>query len=304
MLRSYGIWRRRAIFAYFDLILERQEMALRLAPLLAVLLGALSHIAAAQADSTAWTFFPDRTLFSPLMANHEEPRMGIQQEIGGSAMKVAVGNAVQVFEYHSGTTTLQGSLLFFVYALANDYRGYLLKIDAADGYFGLGFSYHTDTPFSFRLRAIHLSAHLVDGHFNDATMRWRDDKIPFPFSRNYGELVGAYSSSVGGFPLRLYAGFGYAPIIKPKEIRKFSTLAGWELQSPGRTRAYLAHHFSLLGTPTYIGSNTLEGGVKFANAAGRGIRLFLVYQNGLDNFCEYYNERKEFAGAGFAVEFW
>jgi len=292
------------IFAYFELILERLEMAMRLAPILAVLLGALSQMAVAQTDSTAWTFFPGRTLFSPLVANHEEPRIGFQQEIGSSVMKVAIGNAVEMFEYRSGTSTLQGSLLFFVYALANDYRGYLLKIDAADGYFGLGFSYHTDSPFTFRFRVIHLSAHLVDGHFNDETMRWRDDKIPFPFSRNYGELVGAYSSTLADFPLRLYAGMGYAPIIKPKEIRKFSALAGWELQSRGRTSAYLAHHFSLLGTPTYIGSNTLEGGVKFANPAGRGIRLFLVYQNGWDNFCEYYNERREFAGAGFAVEFW
>jgi hypothetical protein len=278
-------------------------MATRNTPVLVLLLMMIFQTAAAQSDSSHWAFFPDRTLFAPLMANHEEPRMGMQQEIGSSAMKVAVGNAVELFEHHSSNDTLRCNLLFFVYALANDYRGFRLKIDAADGFFGLGFSYHTSSPLSFRFRMIHLSAHLVDGHYNDATAQWRDNKIPFPFSRNYGEVVAAYSSSMRVFPYRLYAGMSYAPIIKPKEIRAFSALAGWELHSPGATHAYIAHHFSLLGTPTYIGSNTIEGGVKFGNASGRGIRVFLVYQNGWDNFCEYYNERKEFVGAGFAVEF-
>jgi len=272
--------------------------------MLTAILSVVTSLSAGQTDSTHWTFLPDRTRFPPFMANHEEPRIGFQQEIGDSPMKVAIGNAMPVFEYHSNTDTLQASLLIFAYAQANDYRGYRLKIDAADGFFGLAFSYHTGSPFSFRFRMLHLSAHLVDGHYNDATMQWRDNKIPFPFSRNYGELASAYATALGSWPLRVYTGLAYAPIIKPKTIKAFSALAGWELHSPGATHAYAAHHFSLLGTPTYIGSHTLEAGVKFGNAAGRGIRLFLVYQNGWDNFSEYYNERKEFVGAGFAVEFW
>jgi hypothetical protein len=272
--------------------------------LLISLVVALPSSGTGQTDSSHWEFFPDRTIFAPFMANHEEPRMGFQQEIGNSPMKVAIGNAVPVFEHRSTTDTLQGSLLFFAYAQANDYRGYRLKIDAADGFFGLAFSYHWGSPLSFRFRMLHLSAHLVDGHYNDATMQWRDNKIPFPYSRNYGELSAAYAVSPGAWPIRVYSGFSYAPIIKPKVIKGFSVMAGWEVHSPGATHAYAAQHFYLLGTPTYIGSNTIEAGVKFGNAAGRGIRLFLVYQNGWDNFCEYYNERKEFVGAGFAVEFW
>jgi hypothetical protein len=269
---------------------------------IACILGSFS--ATAQTDSSHWAFLPERTLFAPLMANHEEPRMGFQQEFGSSTMKVAIGNAVQLFDYHSGTDTVQCGLLFIAYAQANDYRGYRLKIDAADGFFGLSFSYNTDSRLNFRLRMIHLSAHLVDGHFNDETMQWRDNKIPFPFSRNYAEIVAAYSVDMQSWQLRPYAGVSYAPIIKPKVIKGFSALAGWELHSPGMIHAYVAHHFSFLGTPTYIGSNTIETGVKFGGHSGRGLRVFLVYHNGWDNFCEYYNERKEFVGAGFAVEWW
>jgi hypothetical protein len=230
--------------------------------------------------------------------------MGIQQEIGSSEMKVAIGNAFETLEYRNGTDTIRLSVLFFAYALANDASGYRLKIDAADGFFGLGFSYNSDSHLSFRFRALHLSAHLVDGHYDTETDQWRDGKEPFPFSRNYGEIVAAYTNSFRDLPFRLYAGFSYAAIIKPTAIRPWAGLAGYELHSGGGTHAYFAHHFSLMGTPVYIGGNTIEAGVKFGNWQNRGARLFVVYQNGWNNFGEYYNERREFFGVGFAFDFW
>ncbi len=255
-------------------------------------------------DSSRVSWFPVNTLFPPLFANHEEPRIGIQQEIGTSRMKVAIGNALDALEYVRGTDTIRASILFFAYALANDHRGYRLKIDAADGFFGLGFSYHTGSPLSFRFRILHLSAHLVDGHYNDDTQSWRDGRVPFPFSRNYGELIGAYSSNLSAYPVRLYAGLSYSAIVKPREIRKWTAIAGWELRTPGSTHGYIASHFFLMGTPTIIGSNTIEAGIKFGAWTGRGARLFLVYQNGWDNFGEYYNVRREAISAGFAFDFW
>jgi hypothetical protein len=230
--------------------------------------------------------------------------MGIQQQIGSSRMEVAIGNALDVFEYQCGNDTLRASVLFFAYALANDYRGYRLKIDAADGFFGIGFTYRTNSPFSLRFRALHLSAHLVDGHYNDELAAWRDGETPFPFSRNYGDLTVAYTDALGSYPMRLYSGISYAPIVKPKEIRKWTVLAGWELRSPGSTHAYATHHFTLMGTPTVIGGNTIEAGVKFGEWYGRGARLFLSYQNGWDNFGEYYNRRHEAVSVGFAFDFW
>ena len=59
-----------------------------------------------------------------------------------------------------------------------------------------------------------------------------------------------------------------------------------------------------MGTPTFIGSNALEAGVKFGEWTGSGARLFLVYQNGWDNFGEYYNVRREAVSAGFSFDFW
>jgi hypothetical protein len=261
-------------------------------------------LATAAPDSSKTEWFPASTLFPPLFANHEEPRMGIQQEIGKSRMKVGIGNALDVLEYRRGNDTVRASVLFFAYALANDYRGYRLKIDAADGFFGLGFSYHTNSPLSFRFRILHLSAHLVDGHYNDELQMWRDGRMPFPFSRNYGDLTAAYAGALGQYPTRLYVGLSYAPIVKPQEIRKWTTFVGCELRTPGSTHEYIAYHFTLMGTPTVIGSNSLEAGVKFGEWQHRGARLFLTYQNGWDNFGEYYNLRHEAVALGFAFDFW
>jgi hypothetical protein len=230
--------------------------------------------------------------------------MGIQQEIGNPRMKVGIGNALDVLECRRGNDTIRASVLFFAYALANDYRGYRLKIDAADGFFGIGFSYHTASPLSFRFRILHLSAHLVDGHYNDELQAWRDGRTPFPFSRNYGDLTAAYTGALGQYSTRLYLGLSYAPIVKPKEIRKWTALAGCELRTPGSTHGYIAYHFTLMGTPTVIGSNSLEAGVKFGEWQHRGVRLFVSYQNGWDNFGEYYNVRHEAVAAGFAFDFW
>ena len=267
-------------------------------------MGILPSVSYSGSDSSHTTWFPAGSLFPPFFANHEEPRMGIQQEIGSSRMKVGIGNSMDVLEYVKADDTVRVSILFFAYALANDYRGFRLKIDASDGFFGVGFSYHTSAPWSVRFRILHLSAHLVDGHYNDETDAWRDGLEPFPFSRNYGELIGSYSTALGRYSLRLYAGASYAAIVKPKDIRKWTGIAGWELRTPGSTHGYIAHHFYLMGTPTFIGSNALEAGVKFGEWTGRGARLFLVYQNGWDNFGEYYNVRREAVSAGFSFDFW
>lgn len=259
--------------------------------------------AMAQEITSGSTWFPEGRGFTPFAANHEEPRMGIAQEVGNSRMKVAIGNALDIYQYRSGTDTFRVAALFFAYALANDHRGYRLKIDAADGYFGIGFTLQTASPWSFRFRALHLSAHMVDGHYNDELVMWRDGRDPFPFSRNYGEVVAAYLAPMGAWVFRPYAGFSYAPIVKPVVIRKWTMLAGAEVHGTGSTHVYGAYHFTLMGTPEVIGSNSIEIGVKFGRWNARGARLFLSYQNGWDNFGEYYNVRREAVAGGFAFDF-
>jgi hypothetical protein len=258
----------------------------------------------AQSDSTRISYFPRDILFVPLLANHEEPRMGMQQEFGSTRLTLDIGSTLDLIQYAVEGDTIRIGADLFTYSLANSLKDIRLKIDAADGFLGVHFSYTNGSPWSFRFRAIHLSAHLVDGHYDPDAMIWKDGRNPIPFSRNYGEIVGAYSGTFGGLPTRLYAGASIAVFVRPTDIRRGAAVLGAETRTAGSVPLYIAYNFSLLGVPEFNGSNTVEAGIKFGAWSGRGVRLFLVYYNGLDTFGEYYKDRRELFGIGFAFDLW
>ena len=226
--------------------------------------------------------------------------MGIQQEIGSSRMTVGIGNMLDALQYTWGEDTLRWGVDFFAYALANDHKGFRLKIDAADGFFGMHFTLANGSALKWRFRVLHLSAHFVDGHFDDDLGVWESGRAPIPFSRNFGELSAAYY-----FPaVRVYAGASYAAVNKPETIRRFTALWGAEARLSDQPQLYVAYHFALMGVPVYVGSNALECGIKLGEWTGKGLRLYLSYYNGLDNFGEYYDLRQEIWGIGFTFDFW
>ena len=260
--------------------------------------------ALAQTDSSRFSFFPRDILFVPFLANHEEPRMGMMQEFGRTRLSVGIGNTIDLVQYAAGNDTIRWGADFFTYSLANNFKDIRLKIDAADGFFGIHFTYTNGSPWSYRFRAIHQSAHLVDGHYDPDARVWKDSRDPFPFSRNYGEIAASYASDIGGFPIRLYGGVSYAVFVKPEDIRRGAGLLGAEIRTLGSLPFYLSYNLSILGVPSFNGSNTIEAGIKLGAWSGRGARIFLVYYNGLDTFGEYYKDRRELAGIGFAFDFW
>ena len=269
-----------------------------------ILLAALPSAAHPQNDTSSVSWFPRDLLFSPLLANHDEPVMGLEQQLGSSVLRVGIGNSVDLIEYRHASDTLRWGADFFSFSLASTIRDVRLKIDAADGFFGVHVAWTNDSPWMIRFRAIHQSAHLVDGHYNSETGAWDNNRQPIPFSRNYGDIVGAYRADSRGIELRVYAGPNFAVYNNPKDIRRLGGVLGCEAHTRWSTSVYAAFSLSLLGVPVYNGSSTLETGVKFGDWSGRGIRLYLTYYNGLDLFGEYYKERKEFGGIGFAIDVW
>ena len=274
----------------------------RRAPLVVLTFALPICAACAQTADARWSFFPDDLLFTPLVSNHEEARVGLQQELGSSLLTVGVGNTSDLIQYAAGSDTIRWGGDFYVYALSNSFKDIRLKIDAADGFFGMHITWKGETHWSFRFRALHLSAHFVDGHYDPDAKVWKDGREPIPFSRNYGEVVAAHESQAAGIFSRLYAGLSYAVYNNPHDIRRWAGLAGAELAGVGPL--YVACNLSLLGVPTYNLNVTVEGGVKLGAWKGRGVRLYLVYYDGLDVYGEYYKERKEFVGAGFSIDFW
>lgn len=266
---------------------------------------------------SGFRFLPGGTTFTPLLAHYQEPRVGVRKETGSSHLKLDIGAMLDVLEYRfpDSSSSLRLGIDFFTYALATNSEGLRLQVDAVDGFFGGHVVFRSGAfpqAFSLRLRLLHLSAHFLDGHYNMNTSSWKDGREPLPFTRDFGELVGAYESSLDKISFRAYSGFGYATLIRPVEIKRLTMLHGVELWSANilgpvfakSCNLFIAYHLTVAGIPTYQGTNNLEVGAKFGEMQGTGIRLYASYYSGLEIYSQYYDVRTENWGLGVAFDFW
>ncbi len=266
-----------------------------------------------------YVFLPGRLAFPPLTAHHQEPRVGVRKEFGSSKMKVDIGASVDMLEVRpasDSTERFRVGVDFFTFALSTNSQGLRLQIDAVDGFFGGHVMYLNDVDerrrVVVRLRLLHLSAHFLDGHFNNGTESWKDNRAPIAFTRDFGELLALYQSECDDIAYHVYGGFSYATLLRPTNINRFEYAAGFEVRSASLVESvfgkpfnmFLAHHVTLRGIPTYIGSTNVDFGVKFGHWNSTGLKMYLSWFNGLDFFSQYYDVRREHWALGFAFDFW
>lgn len=286
-----------------------------------VLTATIACSAFAQHPDAARTFvfLPGRLAVPPLVASAQEPHVGLRKEIGSSKMKLDIGASVDFLEVRTtsdSSSRFRVGIDFFTYALSTSADGLRLQIDAVDGFFGGHVAYidhiNAENRFVVRLRLLHLSAHFLDGHFNNSTQTWKGNRPPVPFTRDFGELIGMYDATFRAINLKVYGGFSYATLIRPVEIGRVEWHAGFELHSDKVIRSvfdkpfniYLAEHTGLRTISSTIGTSNLEFGVKFGDWTGTGLRIYGDYFSGLDVFSQYYDIRRSNWGIGFAFDFW
>lgn len=271
-----------------------------------------------QTSGSRFRFLPDTLLVPPLVANYQEPRVGLRKVIGTSKMKLDIGSTLDLAGYllaEDGRQQLRLGADFFTFALTTSSQGLRLQVDAVDGFFGGHIVFSSrgrSNETAVRLRLLHQSAHFLDGHIETPTGGWKDGRQPIPFTRDFGELIGSHRWSGSWFTLRVYGGFSYATLVRPDNLRRWGALGGAEIQSPAiigpvfdhPAGLYLAAHFSLAGIPQYTGTQNIEAGVKFGAWEGTGIKFYLSYYRGLEIFSQYYDIRVESWGMGFALDFW
>lgn len=285
---------------------------------LLVFLFVLSIEVFAQQDEVKgkFEFLPAGLHFAPLKANHQEARIGVFKYFGTANLKVDIGNTIDVFglTFHSSKMRFTVGIDFMAYALVTGSQGLRLQVDALDGFFGgnLSFSKSFDPDrLQARLRILHLSAHLVDGHYSMSLKQWLDNREPIPFTKDFGELLVAHELQPSFGFFRYYGGLSYATLARPIELERIAFSAGFELATDqwfGKvfdqpTYAFITNHFALNGNPVYTGNNQTQLGVKFGDWHGRGVVLYLAYYNGNNFFSEYFDERVSIVGAGFTVDF-
>jgi hypothetical protein len=269
-----------------------------------------------ETGSPLFIFLPGRSVFPPVPANHEEPHLGLVKDLTTSHMRLDVGGSMDLMNLRVGqdsTTNLRIGADFFAFALSTSHRGLRLQIDALDGYFGGHVGYRRDMTRSallLRLRILHLSSHLLDGHFDLDNKAWVDGRLPNPFSRDYGELTAGHLWRWTASELFVYGGFSYATLVRPLEQKRLNTLYGitahtdnWTGQCFTRpVHFYFSDHFLLWGLVTLSGTNMFEAGVKFGEWDGSGIRVFVSHHAGLEVYHQYSDVKSNEWGLGFALE--
>ncbi|MFN0157025.1 MAG: hypothetical protein ACKVRP_03010 [Bacteroidota bacterium] len=279
-----------------------------------------SHFSLSQSNpdtsDSGQTFLPGGILVPPLIAQHQEPRVGVRMEFGSTRLKLDIGTTLDIVEFRlSEETRLRVGVDFFTYALTTSSQGLRLQVDAVDGFFGGHFTLQSKRPdhhWAVRLRLMHLSAHFLDGHYDLASNTWKDNRAPLAFTKDFGEVVGLVTTNIGSVEAMLYSGLSYATLIRPTEIKRFASLHGLQIHSNGilgqtfgkPTNLYLAYGLSLTGVPKYTASNNIECGIKFGPMDSAGVKLYFSYTSGLEVFSQYYDQRREYWGAGFAFDFW
>ena len=278
-------------------------------------------------SSPQFFFLPDGLQFAPLKANIQEPRIGVFKFLDAGLMKVDIGNSIDVLglAFPQGVTCTLG-IDFMAYALATNAHGLRLQIDALDGFFGGNLTISkrlepaaSETEFSrnvylARLRILHQSAHMVDGHYvenansHNPGDSWIDGRVPIPFTRDFGELVVSHTFAPGGGAVRYYAGISYATLVRPDAIQRFAYLGGFEIyKSLGsitakETNLFFSYNITITGTPAYSGTHQVQVGYKLGSWDGKGPAIYLAYYTGRHMFAEYFDEQISTIGAGFTVD--
>lgn len=254
--------------------------------------------------------------FIPFKANIQEARFGVLYYPSNTNLKVDIGNNVDLikFNFNEYNSILTLSVEFMGYALSTSYRGNRLQIDALDGFFGgnVAFSKNYDNGrLISRLRIIHNSAHLVDGHYDRYEGKWINDDEPIPFTRDFGEFTLGYQFYPSFGSIRTYGTLSYSTLVRPEHLERWASYFGYEISFKdliGKihdepTNLFMATQFNLVGTPRYKLNSNFMTGLKFGEWDGKGLVVYLSYYVGSNPFSEYYSQRVRQFGLGFFIDF-
>lgn len=252
-------------------------------------------------------WFPDGLLVQPFNANFLEPRLGFLIESRRNNLHLDIGSSMDVYRARiNGKGEISFGADFFTYTFLRGEKDFHFPVDAVDYLFGLNMGYKVSgykSEYGFRLRLSHISAHFVDGHYDGTNARWRDNKNPIVYSREFLELTNFYTVD----DLRLYAGVTYTFHLDPNDLGKDSYEAGAEYFYSGfggkLIYPFAAYDLRIVHLDDYYANHTLLLGIKLGSKDSRGFRVYFKYYKGKNIHGEYYSEDDEYSSFGFNLEF-
>ena len=249
--------------------------------------------------------FPSDLNIKPFVANMLEPRMGSMFMSGKNNLRLDIGNSKDFFHYTSGEKTYSFGGDFFTYTKLRGEKNFRFPVDAVDYLFGVNGGIkiiNANFEYGMRVRMSHISAHFVDGHFDNNLNEWLNGRTPRVYSREFVELTPFYLEN----DFRLYFGYEYLFHVVPNTIGKNIFLLGGEkffnVSFSDYLFPFIAYDLRLTKIGKYSGTNSLSAGVKIGNKNSGGISFMVDYFSGNNIHGEYFDYKEKYFAFGLNID--
>jgi hypothetical protein len=251
------------------------------------------------------TWFPSGMNIQPFTANFLEPKAGFSYLLRREEIRLDIGTSADIFLYKSGKEYLSFGADLFTYTRLRGKSSFHFPVETIDYLFGINSGYKIvddDKEYGFRFRFSHISAHLVDGAFDNNIKNWRNGRSPRTYSRELFELFPFYRFN----GLRIYTGFTYLVHVNPDFVGKGIYQMGFDYFTDkfiaGVITPFLAYDFKLIKINKYSGNNILAAGIKFGSYYSKGISLTVSYYSGKSVHGEYFNLNESYTTLGINLD--
>ena len=228
-------------------------------------------------------WFPSGINIQPFTANFIEPKAGFSYLLGKEKIRLDIGTSSDIFLHKSGNKFLSFGADLFTYTRLRGPGNFYFPVETVDYLFGINSGYkilNEEKEYGVRFRFSHISAHLVDGNF-DNRFGWRNGINPRTYSREFLELFPYYRFN----DVRFYLGFTYLIHVNPRFLGKGIYQIGFD---------YFADRL--------IGNNIIAAGIKFGDYKSKGVSLILTYYSGKSIHGEYFDLSEHYTTLGINVD--
>ncbi len=244
-----------------------------------------------------------RLLFSPLLANPLEARIGTQLELPEKKLRLDIGHSFDLMQIDStASSRWMAGGDFMTYTRLRSEGRLKFPVETVDYYFGVNASarwIESDHSWRLRLRLAHISAHLADGLADSAgTLHPK----PYVYSREFIEAILARDWK----HYRAYAGLTavFSNHNTQPRIHLIIPQAGAEARMPlsEGLSAFAAYDLKLSGIEEkYSLIHAAQAGLSIVQRNGYEILLSAYYYNGLSLHGLFYSTTDNYWGLGFQV---
>lgn len=250
-------------------------------------------------------FFPTDLTIQPFTANFIEPKIGLLIKVSENDLRLDIGATRDLYRTRlNENTTLSFGADFFTYTKIRGENDFKFPVEAVDYLFGINSGYLVkdgSSEYGFRFRFSHISAHLVDGRYDNKTDLWLEGRKPFVYSREFIEVFPFYRYK----EFRFYGGITYIYHTQPDDIKPWILQGGGEYYmktGSGLFNPFIAYDFKLGYTNAYTPTHNIMAGVKIGHSSSAGFTVYLGYFNGKNVHGLLYESDEEYISTGFNID--